>query len=202
LTCIYALIDPETELIRYVGMTSQKLRYRINQHMRDARIGKIRRESGWLRKLGRRPKHVILEYGCDDNWQERERYWIALCRECGFPLTNLSDGGDGASGPRSDEFKARMAEVAKETKNALGHVLSDKSKEQISRNLKKYYENGGPTMGGERNGQSKLTEEQAHEIRKTYASGGISIRKIARQYGVTYSCIRKIIIRKSWKHIE
>ena len=157
------------------------------------------------------PNITILQEVDDADWQECERYWIALCKEAGCPLTNTADGGKGATGvmgnrnavgKRSLAFRKRMAEVAKETRNALGHVVSDETKKGISENLKSYYQNGGQVMCGETNGKSKLTAEQVREIRQRYAEGGISLRKLASEYDVTYGAVHNVILRKSWKHIE
>ena len=48
---------------------------------------------------------------------------------------------------------------------------------------------------------SKLTEKDVLEIRKLYAGGGYTYRKLGEIYNVSESCIGGIIIRKNWKHI-
>lgn len=54
---------------------------------------------------------------------------------------------------------------------------------------------------GTRSGKAKLTEANVKEIRDIYSLGGIAMREIARQYGVSYSTIHGIICRSHWKHI-
>ncbi len=93
-TFIYALIDPNTQQIRYVGK-SDNPRRRMQDHMDDKR--KTHRAS-WLKSLrdkGQKPILMILEEVLFDIWQERERYWIAYYREQGIDLTNMADGGEG-----------------------------------------------------------------------------------------------------------
>lgn len=54
---------------------------------------------------------------------------------------------------------------------------------------------------GENHGAAKLTEKMVVRIRKIYAAGGISQRKLAAQYGVSNATMSDVILRKKWKHI-
>lgn len=226
--CIYTLIDPRTSKRRYVGKTSQKLTYRLKQHLASAQKGNNTHLLAWLRELlGMRfePEIEILETLQDgEDWQERERFWIAHGKVELWPLTNATIGGEGiidpspelrrsrsermkgnkysvgntnATGKRSPEFRARMAEVAKQTKNALGHVLSEEARQRISEKLM-----GHETVKGEENGQSKLTEEQVKIIREMYAIGGVSYRSIAQLFNVNHECIHRVVKRLAWKHVK
>jgi hypothetical protein len=56
-------------------------------------------------------------------------------------------------------------------------------------------------VNGTKNGQSKLTEEQVIDIRTRYASGIISQKKLAKQFGVSNRLINFIVHRKTWTHI-
>ena len=226
MTVIYALIDPMTREIRYVGKTSKQIIVRLKKHMNAAKHNNGSHLFHWLRDLdskGLTPATKILEeVKRGDDWRERERYWIAYGRKYGWPLTNATDGGDGltnptqavreklsiaargnsyASGERSEAFKERMAQAAKETKNALGHEVSQETKENISEKLKVYFANGGDRANGERCGRSKLTEADVLSIRSDYAAWGISLRKLGDAYGVNHETIRKIVIGETWAHI-
>lgn len=95
-TSIYALKDPRTDKIRYVGKTRQSIKARISAHFLD-KCKCLR--TAWmneLKSLGLRPVFIILE-SLDDKstWQEREIYWIAKMKELGADLTNSTSGGDG-----------------------------------------------------------------------------------------------------------
>jgi hypothetical protein len=74
---IYALIDPRTDSVRYVGRTSAGVRRRFYQHLSDP-VGRPKAE--WiaeLKSLGLRPKVETLERCVRAGSIERETYWIA-----------------------------------------------------------------------------------------------------------------------------
>jgi hypothetical protein len=58
-----------------------------------------------------------------------------------------------------------------------------------------------PRSIGEGNGQTKLTESQVLEIRRLYAAGDTTQRKLAAQFGLHQTKIGSIIRRELWKHI-
>lgn len=90
---IYALTDPATGEIRYIGKAN-KPEARLKTHLRDAK----RRSTPvycWLRKLaaqGAQPVMRVLEWSCD--WVEAERRLIAQHREAGARLLNVAEGGN------------------------------------------------------------------------------------------------------------
>jgi len=57
-----------------------------------------------------------------------------------------------------------------------------------------------PRFGSE-HWKSALTEDQVREIRQTYAAGGVSQRVLGLRFGVSQTCIGKIISRKHWPHV-
>jgi len=106
---IYALVDPRTDAIRYVGKTTNPS-WRFRQHLRYDRTDS--HKSRWLAllsKLGLTPKWVVLEEVKLSEWQEKERFWIANLKKDGCSLTNETPGGDG----RQKGFKHKPASVRK-----------------------------------------------------------------------------------------
>lgn len=91
---IYALIDPDTQDIRYVGK-SIRPRDRLTNHLNEKSPC---HRTHWLQSLRRRGLRPILRLldvlPLSGNWQAAERDWIARAREA-WPLVNSTDGGDG-----------------------------------------------------------------------------------------------------------
>lgn len=54
---------------------------------------------------------------------------------------------------------------------------------------------------GKKHYNAKLTEQQVLEIRKRLDTEDISQRKLAKEYGVSFTTIRKIHIRKHWRRL-
>lgn len=101
---IYALRDPQTEAIRYVGKTINTKK-RLTAHINEK--GE-RRKNRWLRSLNCEPTLYILEKTSHQDWKNRERWWIKYCREMGCDLTNHTDGVDGLHGA-SLETRAKLS---------------------------------------------------------------------------------------------
>ena len=57
------------------------------------------------------------------------------------------------------------------------------------------------TRRGEDNGHAKLSEQKVIEIRARYAAGGVLIRALALEFGVTETSVSGAIHRKTWKHV-
>lgn len=54
---------------------------------------------------------------------------------------------------------------------------------------------------GERQGQSKLTDDAVREIRRRYAAGGVRQSDLAAEFGVSKSLISYVVSGKGWKHV-
>lgn len=108
---IYKLTDPITNDIRYVGKTTNLLR-RLNAHINRSKKNKYH-SARWINSLvekGLKPIISIIEKCNENNWEEREVYWISYYRGI-FDLTNILDGGGHSASygrlgrPWSDEQK-------------------------------------------------------------------------------------------------
>lgn len=90
---IYGLIDPRTRLIRYIGQSSVGTK-RPKQHAKSATDTYCR---NWIRSLQRLrlTYEIIILDILDDasELDEGECWWIVFGRVCGWPLTNLTEGG-------------------------------------------------------------------------------------------------------------
>lgn len=95
MTCVYALSDPTTGAVCYVGKSNDP-QMRLRAHCAEARRYSGSHRAAWIRSLllaEKRPALVILERCLD--FAEAERRWIAHFRSRGCQLTNATDGGDG-----------------------------------------------------------------------------------------------------------
>lgn len=90
--CIYALIDPRSNDIKYIGVTSDP-RQRLKSHLSE--VGNIRKRR-WIRELaneGLKPSMKIIEVVQSTEIQ-REVYWIKVLREHGCDLFNAAHNQD------------------------------------------------------------------------------------------------------------
>lgn len=110
-THIYALVDPRTGFVRYVGKTIKTIAERLATHICLARRTHTH-SARWICGIldaGLKPEAIHIETVTDD-WREAEQYWIAQFRSFGFPLTNHTSGGDGLSSYKhKEDSRAKMA---------------------------------------------------------------------------------------------
>ncbi len=129
MSCIYGLSHGNE--IRYVGQTKQSLDKRLRSHLGAARRGAQHWSARWIRSTGYAVEIVVLEHDPVGGLDEAERAWIALLRDMGCRLTNLTDGGEGVRGlahrPRSEEHCANLSAALK------GRSLSPETRAKISR---------------------------------------------------------------------
>lgn len=125
---IYALKDPTTAQVRYVGKAVDPER-RLNEHMCRSKKSTIHKYR-WIQKVlrsGQYPVLVHLQQATADNWQRLERKWIKYFR-CQEDLTNLTCGGDGVIGyVYTPEAREKMS-VARRKRPPL----SEETKRKIS----------------------------------------------------------------------
>lgn len=54
---------------------------------------------------------------------------------------------------------------------------------------------------GERNSQAIITEDIVRDIRKQHASG-LGYKRLAKHFGLSWSLVREVATRRTWKHIQ
>ena len=104
---IYALGDPRTGAVRYIGKATSISR-RLKAHRNEKRDT---RKCRWLAALAREsmtPQITILEDVPGDQWQNAEIQWIAHFKEQGCDLCNHTAGGEGLNQPNA-ETRAKIA---------------------------------------------------------------------------------------------
>lgn len=88
---IYKLVDPNTDLVRYVGQTTNPQR-RLKAHVQQRGTFRDQRRVEWIDSLiaqGMRPKMVILQEVKSDDADRFEQWWIDYYTKRGCPLLNV-----------------------------------------------------------------------------------------------------------------
>lgn len=131
---IYALKDPDTGQIRYIGKAENPAR-RLYFHLRHT--GK-NRKTNWIKnlRLGNiSPVLVLVDEVSEEYWPQLECAYIQFYRECGCDLLNVTEGGDcgpmmrGERNPNfgkdfSSETRARMRDAGKRKKFSTAHCAN------------------------------------------------------------------------------
>jgi len=109
---IYALVDPNTNKVRYIGKTNNMKR-RYNEHLNRSKDMK-HHSSRWIQSLlhkNQKPIHISIGEYPDSIINIMEIFWINFYNTTYGNLTNHTIGGDGRStGYKcSNETKKRMS---------------------------------------------------------------------------------------------
>lgn len=149
-TNIYILIDPRTNMVRYVGKANN-VSQRYKAHLNRARKHQIHK-ANWINQLkldGLKPILEVIDEVPINNWQYWETYWISQFRTWGFDLINYTNGGDGCTFANQTSFK-------KGHTSWLGKSHSEETKKLIGENSPK---NGKPAYNRIKVQQLTLTGE-------------------------------------------
>ncbi len=128
-TYIYALIDPDTNKIRYIGKSNNPTK-RLYDHIHSCNLTNTHKNN-WIKSLleeDKKPIVKVLEEVDMDDWQFYEKYWINKLKK-NNPLTNLDTGGMGLSKHTyntKELMKLRHKEYPNYNKCKDKHYLIDK----------------------------------------------------------------------------
>lgn len=145
---VYALTDPRTGEVRYIGMSTSGLR-RPRRHSMPSQLSRYPgHRANWIAELKRQGLAfgvaVLCALPSPEHLPAAEIFWIAEGRRLGWRLTNATDGGEGSPGyvpsasarallsaagkgrPHSPEHRAAISAALK------GHKISDETLRKIS----------------------------------------------------------------------
>ncbi len=192
---IYVLIDPRTDAVRYVGVTTELLRKRGYKHIFTRNHTTPRgRWVNSLYDLGLRPTIKQVDEVPDSEWDAAERRWIQHFRDAGCDLVNDTLGGPGFSRPHTEETKRKISEHRKGIKPvrpdkaawaaaiSRGHQGKQKSSEHRAK------------LAAAQRGKSVVPLDVQDEARRLAASG-MSCRAISIRLGFKWDAINRILKR-------
>lgn len=143
---IYALKDPRTDLVRYIGQTKVKPENRYAQHIFQWKRckGKISHVNSWIKHLytlGTKPIMELLETNIENNnLNQKEIDIIKFYKDCGATLCNHTSGGEGTSGYKQskDSLEKRLitlqtSKLWKERCHRHSSIMKLKHKEGLSK---------------------------------------------------------------------
>lgn len=179
---IYALLDPNTDEVRYVGKTND-IERRYREHLNIKKHPKSNHKNCWVKSLmnqGLKPSIIVLEESTNNNWQEREKYWITVYSN----LTNGTTGGDGGF-VMSEEALLKM----KERNTGINNPMWGK----------KWNEEQRKKLSEQRKGVPK-TEEWKNKVSSTLGHqctvDGVTYRSLAhaqKELGIFYRDLKKLL---------
>lgn len=214
---IYALRDPDTKEVRYVGKTNN-LERRYQSHLCNSKNRQHIYSYRWIKSLqreGKEPILEVLEEVSEDQWKEREIWWIAEMKRLDMRLTNSDEGGGGGPREWSEESKRKLAlahrgsERTAETRARMSASMTGKKKTfnpdiEHNQGFKKgnVPHNKGKPANKEQmmklaTRHRKLTDEQMQEVRALLQEGKLHQYEIAKMFGVSQPLIS--FINKGYK---
>lgn len=182
-TYIYALKDPITFEIRYIGKSDNPIK-RLRKHIifTKANPNCYNHKTNWIRQIISTNSIPIIEIIDEVNivdWMFWESHYISLYKSWGFNLVNSTLGGDGGATRNgrknsvehclkmslsqkgrklTEEHRKKIAEAAKSRKKRA--PLSEETKKKMSASAKNTYSNGRiPPFTGK-----KFTEEHKKNL--------------------------------------
>lgn len=190
---IYAMVDPDTNEIRYVGKTAHSLEKRLRGHKSDAfsthKTHSHRRH--WIKSIydrGSTPIMLELEEVLVSEWEEAERFWIAYFRFLGARLVNSAPGGIGCVGvdingkglPKSEDHRRKIGEANR------GRIVPEEVRAKTR---------------GSKNAAAKLTEFDVEVIMHALEHRLGTKKLLAKMYGISVASLRNIQKGLRWGHL-
>jgi hypothetical protein len=197
---IYALADPRTGEVRYVGKAIDPAK-RLQQHLSRFQLTYYKsHKNSWLQSLldaGVRPTLHILELVASQDANTAEIRWIAKAAAMGARLTNGTAGGDGgAITDPAAKARIRAAHVGRVTSDETKKKMSIAAKARITpaeRERLRSISNGKPPVHhGEKNPRTKLSDIQVRQLREL-AAAGEDLRSLAAEFGITPASVTQLV---------
>lgn len=133
---IYGLIDPRSKMIRYIGRSSSGFSH-PNNYKSPSMLKNNTYRTNWIKSLF--AYNLVYDVVAlqvtetSDNLNALEIWWIAYARCLGWPLTNLTNGGEGLNGYKlTAETKSKISNANKGRK-PTPEALTANARAQLGR---------------------------------------------------------------------
>lgn len=113
---IYALVDPITMKIRYIGRTIGTINGRLSQHIHEARyLKKYTRKSNWVNSLLKiNSKPLVRQLTIINSWEESYKFETELIGKYKNRLYNNYDRGIGELRNLTEKDKKKISDTLKQ----------------------------------------------------------------------------------------
>lgn len=212
---IYALSDPRTNEVRYVGKAANPAK-RLQAHLSAFQLTQYRsRKNSWLRSLlekGLKPDLLIVDSDIPaEDLNEAEKFWIAVYRGWGVPLTNGTDGGDGGAVTDPDaRARIRAAHLGKkasgETRLKMSAAHQRRMADPAAREAwttkmrNRPNQKPPPIRRGEDNNTARFSVAEVFDMRQRRAAGA-SLKEIAERYATSQAQVSYVVTGRTWSHV-
>lgn len=132
---IYGLVDPRTNQIRYIGKTTNR-KNRLESHIKNRNSNK--EKCDWIDMLldvGLKPKMKTLEVCNNENWADREKWWIANGYEKGWDLLNKTEGGEPGWVGCTNFFDFMQSHLSKENWEIFNNLTYDQKADIVCKGV-------------------------------------------------------------------
>lgn len=148
---IYALVEPITLEIKYIGKTKQELSKRLYAHIHESKSSNTKKNK-WIKSLinkNLKPKIEEIDFVPESEWEFWEMYWISQFKAWGFELKNTDEGGKGQS---SEFMKKNNPMFKKENREKISKSLqgntfakgfkhTEETKKKVKNNHARFWKN-------------------------------------------------------------
>lgn len=174
--------------IRYVGITTNGVEFRLYQHLKESRENNYKglSKSRWIRKHGPENIRAVVIEPVDDskNLNLREIYWITRYKTYRTPFgLNMTPGGDGVVGYEYSEAQRKN--------------MSEKAK---ARGLSENVKIAARSRVGTKSHLATSDEETVSAIKRDLWNGDPS-KIVADRYGKSQNFISHINNGRTWLHV-
>lgn len=167
---IYALVDPRSTKIKYIGRTKCLIEKRFGEHISKAKLRYDNtNKSKWIRGLAKEGlKSLVRKLTSIDGWSNSHAFERKLVAKYKDRLLNHDDRGEGG----------------------LNHIVSEETKRKLSKIIKEGFDSGKI---------AKAYNKKVHvynlngDYLETFVSHKIASKKLGITYSALYKCTKGVV---------